>query len=158
MIRTINAPGRFVALVLGLVMTLALAAPTAAIAQAERDVHTHDVQWSFQDLNPCTGELHIVTIAGPVVHRTIENAGGGANVQWHADFEVTTDSGYTGWDRSNSQLHVQDAQNHRYHDVLRVRARGPEGVIVVKGTITMGLEDGQFYVERDEFELTCSGS
>jgi hypothetical protein len=82
-------------LLLAVVSMLAVVPAVAAEAPA-----TQWVESTFPDTNPCTGEDHLVTLAGPMrIHAFAPSQDDRHHAQWTWDATVSTDDGWFGHDR-----------------------------------------------------------
>jgi hypothetical protein len=82
-------------------LLLAMAGMLAVVpAAASGPPETQWVESTFPDVNPCTGEDHLVTLAGPMRIHTIEPSQQDRHhAQWTWDATVSTSDGWVGQDR-----------------------------------------------------------
>jgi hypothetical protein len=122
-------------------LVLSLAAPAAADPRTE--ISEED---TFFDLNPCTGNVHQVTLSVTFLVHFHEGATVARGVR-----TLTTSSGFVGRGTS-SFVENGNVEVFRFTDLL---ADGSGNRIRAKGVFVLDLSSGT--VRVDAFELTCLG-
>jgi hypothetical protein len=134
-------------LVTGCVLAASLLFALAAPAGADPPTQVGPFEDTFNDVNPCTGLIHTVTIAA-----TFSVHSHDGRIVAHGDRTLSTSSGFVG-EGTSSFVDNGQIEMFRFTDILssdsgdRIRANG-----VFVGDLSTGT------VRVDKFELTCLGS
>jgi hypothetical protein len=121
------------------VVALVVAAPAAA--DPPTAFPFEDV---FPDVNPCTGDIMTVTIAGTAFAHIHDS-----RLIFHSERTITTSDGFAGHGTDSS---VQNGQMFMFRQAdIMTNASG--GLFLAKGVIVVDLSTETVRVER--FELTC---
>lgn len=123
-------------LALGLVAVLGAAASPATAAPPE----SHPFSESFVDVNPCTGDLHTVTVTGTFYE--FERADG---IAYRIDRIVSTSSGFSG---GGTEVGIHD----RIFRVTDLLTNADGDIILANGIV---LIDASGNVRMNTIELTC---
>jgi hypothetical protein len=133
--------------VTGFVLAASLLLVVAAPAGADPPTEMGPFVETFDDVNPCTGLVHTVTIAVTFsVHFHDDR------IVAHGDRTLSTSSGFVG-EGTSSFVDNGQIEMFRFTDILsndsgnRIRANGVFVVDLSTGTVRV-----------DKFELTCLGS
>jgi hypothetical protein len=128
-------------LVVGLLSVVALAFAVPAAADPPTAFPFEDV---FPDVNPCTGDIMTVTIAGTAFAHIHDS-----RLIFHSERTITTSDGFAGHGTDSS---VQNGQMFMFRQAdIMTNASG--GLFLAKGVIVVDLSTETVRVEK--FELTC---
>jgi hypothetical protein len=131
-------------LIVGLLSVVALVVAGSAAADPPTLIHYGDV---FDDVNPCTGAVMTVTLAGAAYEHDHNG-----RIHGHAERTITTSDGFAGRGvdmfLSNGQVIV-----FRFTDIM-TNASGDR----FRATGVFVLDESSGTVRVDKFSLTCLGS
>jgi hypothetical protein len=130
---------KFLVLAVAALMTVALAAPAAG-----NRPRVIEASFTFDDIDPCTGDVHTITFDGTVARH--EHDG---RVVAHTELVITTSSGYIG--RGGEEEIVN---GEKFSIVARHMLTNPNGdKIQARVTLQVDLKTSE--VRRDEVDVRC---
>ena len=134
-------------LLTGCLMAASLLAAVTAPAAADPPAQFGPFEDTFEDVNPCDGLVHTVTIAATFAVHTH-----GDRTVAHGDRTLSTSSGYSGRGTSSfvTNGHIE---MFRSSDMLTGDAGNR-----IRATVAFVLDTRTGSVRIDSFELTCVGS
>jgi hypothetical protein len=131
-------------LVIGLLSVLAALA--FALPAAADSPTAFPFSFTFDDVNPCTGDMHTVTIAGTTfVHFH------GDRIVGYSERTITTSDGFVGHGRDSG---VENGQVETF-TFLDILANASGDRFTARGVFVFDVSTGTIRVDR--FELTCLG-
>ncbi len=127
-------------------MAMFLWATALSSTAAAQPVEPFEVEFSFEDINPCTGELHVISFSLVIRERIQKNG----NLVAQVKRSGTTSDGYTLVNGTEAVVGNKNNFNTRFMD----RWAGADGSkIQARGSFGFNERTGE--VRRDTFVLRC---